>query len=143
MLPSLKVLHLADCSLPGISTSLSHFNLTTLDVLDLGGNQLQTLEDPSIYIGNSYLCGPPSARNCSANEINYKDNEGPKDKFEWLWIYFSVVLGYLSGFAVFCGVLLLNNAWRNALFSVIDIICDKLCIVTKVTLARLRQRYRR
>ncbi|XP_020108540.1 putative leucine-rich repeat receptor-like serine/threonine-protein kinase At2g24130 [Ananas comosus] len=36
MLPSLKVLHLADCSLPGISTSLSHFNLTTLDVLDLG-----------------------------------------------------------------------------------------------------------
>ncbi|XP_020080345.1 probable LRR receptor-like serine/threonine-protein kinase At4g36180 [Ananas comosus] len=143
MLPSLKVLHLADCSLPGISTSLSHFNLTTLNVLDLGGNQLQTLDDPSIYIGNPYLCGPPSTRNCSANEINYEDNEGPKDKFEWLWIYFGVVLGYLFGLAVFCGVLLLNNAWRNAYFSVIDIVCDKLCIVTKITLTTLRQRHRR
>ncbi|XP_020081929.1 probable leucine-rich repeat receptor-like protein kinase At1g35710 [Ananas comosus] len=42
MLPSLKVLHLADCSLPGISTSLSHFNLTTLNVLDLGGNSINS-----------------------------------------------------------------------------------------------------
>ncbi|OAY63222.1 hypothetical protein ACMD2_20509 [Ananas comosus] len=39
-----------------------------------------TLDDPSIYIGNPYLCGPPSTRNCSANEINYEDNESPKDK---------------------------------------------------------------
>ncbi|XP_020081763.1 protein BRASSINOSTEROID INSENSITIVE 1-like, partial [Ananas comosus] len=111
-------------------TSLSHLNLSynNLSGVIPTGNQLQTLDDPSIYIGNPYLCGPPSTRNCSANEINYEDNEGPKDKFEWLWIYFGVVLGYLFGLAVFCGVLLLNNAWRNAYFSVIDIVCDKLCI---------------
>ncbi|XP_020082475.1 leucine-rich repeat receptor-like protein CLAVATA2, partial [Ananas comosus] len=42
MLPSVKVLQLADCSLPGISTSLSHFNLTTLNVLDLGGNSINS-----------------------------------------------------------------------------------------------------
>ncbi|OAY67163.1 Receptor-like protein 12 [Ananas comosus] len=115
-------------------TFLSHLNLSynNLSGVIPTGNQLQTLEDPSIYIGNPYLCGPPSARNCSANEINYKDNKEPKDKFEWLWIYFSVVLGYLFGFAVFYGVLLLNNAWRSAYFSMIDIVCDKLCIVTKV-----------
>ncbi|XP_020081934.1 probable LRR receptor-like serine/threonine-protein kinase At4g36180 [Ananas comosus] len=125
-------------------TSLSYLNLSynNLSGVIPTGNQLQTLDDPSIYIGNPYLCGPPSTRNCSANEINYKDNEGPKDKFDWLWIYFSVVLGYLFGFAVFCGVLLLCNAWRNAYFSMIDIICDKLCIVTKVTLTRLKQRHR-
>ncbi|OAY85911.1 putative LRR receptor-like serine/threonine-protein kinase IRK, partial [Ananas comosus] len=114
-------------------TFLSHLNLSynNLSGIIPIGNQLQTLEDPSIYIGNPYLCGPPSVRNCSANEINYKDNKGPKDKFEWLWIYFSVVLGYLFGFAVFYGVLLLNNAWRNTYFSMIDIVCHKLCIVTK------------
>ncbi|XP_020081498.1 probable leucine-rich repeat receptor-like protein kinase At1g35710 [Ananas comosus] len=125
-------------------TYLSYLNLSynNLSGVIPTGNQLQTLDDPSIYIGNPYLCGPPSTRNCSANEINYKDNEGPKDKFDWLWIYFSVVLGYLFGFAVFCGVLLLSNAWRNAYFSMIDIICDKLCIVTKVTLTRLKQRHR-
>ncbi|XP_020081344.1 LRR receptor-like serine/threonine-protein kinase FLS2 [Ananas comosus] len=126
-------------------TFLSHLNLSynNLSGVIPTGNQLQTLEDPSIYIGNPYLCGPPSARNCSANEINYMDNKEPKDKFEWLWIYFSVVLGYLFGFAVFYGVLLLNNAWRSAYFSMIDIVCDKLCIVTKVTLGKLRQRHRR
>ncbi|OAY77148.1 putative LRR receptor-like serine/threonine-protein kinase [Ananas comosus] len=42
MLPSLKVLRLAACSLPGISTSSSHFNLTTLKVLDLGGNSINS-----------------------------------------------------------------------------------------------------
>ncbi|OAY77784.1 LRR receptor-like serine/threonine-protein kinase GSO1 [Ananas comosus] len=140
---SLESLDLAMNKLSGnIPQSLSA--LTYLEYLNLSynnlsgviptGNQLQTLDDPSIYIGNLYLCGPPSTRNCSANEINYKDNEGPKDKFEWLWIYFSVVLGYLFGFTVFYGVLLLNNAWRRAYFSMIDIVCDKLCTVTKVTL---------
>nr|CAD1820668.1 unnamed protein product [Ananas comosus var. bracteatus] len=86
-------------------TSLSHLNLSynNLSGVIPIGNQLQTLDDPSIYIGNPYLCGPPSTRNCSANEINYEDNESPKDKFEWLWIYFGVVLGYLFGLAVFCG----------------------------------------
>ncbi|XP_020082477.1 leucine-rich repeat receptor protein kinase MSP1-like [Ananas comosus] len=125
-------------------TFLSHLNLSynNLSGVIPTGNQLQTLEDPSIYIGNPYLCGPPSARNCSANEINYMDNKEPKEKFEWLWIYFSVVLGYLFGFAVFYGVLLLNNAWRKAYFSMIDIVCDKLCTVTKVTLRKLRQRHR-
>ncbi|OAY85910.1 LRR receptor-like serine/threonine-protein kinase ERL2 [Ananas comosus] len=42
MLPSLKVLHLSSCSLPGISTSLSHVNLTTLNVLDLGNNLINS-----------------------------------------------------------------------------------------------------
>ncbi|OAY77997.1 putative inactive leucine-rich repeat receptor-like protein kinase [Ananas comosus] len=63
-------------------TSLSHLNLSynNLSGVIPIGNQLQTLDDPSIYIGNPYLCGPPSTRNCSANEINYEDNESPKDK---------------------------------------------------------------
>ncbi|OAY71164.1 Leucine-rich repeat receptor-like protein FASCIATED EAR2 [Ananas comosus] len=62
-------------------TYLEYLNLSynNLSGVIPTGNQLQTLDDPSIYIGNPYLCGPPSTRNCSANEINYKDNEGPKD----------------------------------------------------------------
>ncbi|OAY78508.1 DNA-damage-repair/toleration protein [Ananas comosus] len=84
-------------------TFLSHLNLSynNLSGVIPTGNQLQTLDDPFIYIGNPYLCGPPSTRNCSANEINYEDNEGPKDKFEWLWIYFGVVLGYLFEHQIF------------------------------------------
>nr|CAD1820692.1 unnamed protein product [Ananas comosus var. bracteatus] len=32
------------------------------------GYQLQTLDSPSIYIGNPYLCGPPTTQSCSTNE---------------------------------------------------------------------------
>jgi hypothetical protein len=33
------------------------------------GTQLDTLSDPSIYIGNPYLCGPPTNKNCYENQV--------------------------------------------------------------------------
>nr|KAJ0194128.1 hypothetical protein LSAT_V11C800444500 [Lactuca sativa] len=33
------------------------------------GNQLQTLTDPSIFVGNEGLCGPPISKNCSNQEV--------------------------------------------------------------------------
>ncbi|XP_059436559.1 receptor-like protein EIX2 [Corylus avellana] len=63
-----------------IPESLS--NLTFLSYLNLlfnnlsgkipTGNQLQTLDDSSIYGGNSLLCGPPLSSKCSKDETNSK-----------------------------------------------------------------------
>ncbi|OAY79419.1 DNA-damage-repair/toleration protein [Ananas comosus] len=122
MLPSLKVLHLAACSLPGISTSLSHFNLTTLDVLDLRDNFI-----------NSTL--PTWLRNLTSItylDLRYNEFYGViSDELLHLSTLNVLFLGDLSDnqikgrlplLTAFYGVLLLNNAWRSAYFSMIDIV---------------------
>ncbi|CAL9054569.1 unnamed protein product, partial [Musa banksii] len=47
--------------------SLNHLNLSynNLSGAIPSGNQLRTLEDASIYIGNVHLCGPPVTKSCS------------------------------------------------------------------------------
>jgi hypothetical protein len=51
-------------------TFLSHLNLSfnNLSGKIPNGNQLQTLNDSSIYEGNSLLCGPPLWTKCSEDE---------------------------------------------------------------------------
>ncbi|MFS7975565.1 putative transferase [Helianthus anomalus] len=48
-------------------TFLSYLNLSNNNLSGQipTGNQLQTLIDPSIYVGNKDLCGPPLPKNCS------------------------------------------------------------------------------
>ncbi|XP_020082426.1 leucine-rich repeat receptor-like protein CLAVATA2 [Ananas comosus] len=59
-------------------TYLNHLNLSynNLSGPIPTGNQLQTLPDPSIYISNPYLCGPPTTKNCSTNESVHDLSEG-------------------------------------------------------------------
>ena len=53
-------------------TVLSHLNLSfnNLSRKISSGNQLQTLNDSSIYKGNSLHCGPPLLTKCSEDETN-------------------------------------------------------------------------
>nr|CAD1821528.1 unnamed protein product [Ananas comosus var. bracteatus] len=45
------------------------------------GGQFDTLNDPSIYMDNYYLCGPPTVNNCSKEEPNpYTDGEGNNER---------------------------------------------------------------
>ncbi|XP_027152154.1 receptor-like protein 33 [Coffea eugenioides] len=55
------------------------------------GNHLQTLTDPSIYEGNSGLCGNPLPNNCSEHKLPTKngpvdDDEGHNES-DWSWFY--------------------------------------------------------
>ncbi|XP_058077517.1 receptor-like protein EIX2 [Magnolia sinica] len=87
-------------------TFLSYLNLSynNLSGRIPSGNQLQTLEDPSNYIGNNGLCGPPLTDNCAGDETpqgllpgstDVKENE---KEYEMRWFYTAMGLGFPVGF---------------------------------------------
>ncbi|KAJ0966686.1 hypothetical protein J5N97_023603 [Dioscorea zingiberensis] len=110
---------------PSISvlTSLSHLNLSynNLSGRIPSGNQLQTLDDSSIYIGNDELCGPPLKVKCGVNETIALGEEGDdSDDPEMLWLYFGSAVGYVIGLWAVCVALLISEAWRNSFFRLVD-----------------------
>ncbi|CAL9204306.1 unnamed protein product, partial [Musa hybrid cultivar] len=138
----LEVLDLSRNNLSGaIPSDLAALNF--LDHLNLSynnlsgsiptGNQFQTFTDLSIYVGNPYLCGPPLPTNCTMNitkAIKEEQNEDSSEsRIETLWLYTSITLGFIIGFWVICGSLLLRRTWRIAYFHAIDNMCDKLYVV--------------
>ncbi|XP_068319506.1 receptor-like protein EIX2 [Pyrus communis] len=114
-------------------TSLSHLNLSynNLSGRIPWGNQLQTLNDSSIYMENPLLCGTPLSTKClgddtfPAKDAKDKNEDGNDDK---LWFYVSVVLGFIVGFWGICGTLILKTSWRYAYFQFFDNIKDKVAL---------------
>ena len=110
-------------------TFLSHLNLSSNN---LSGKiplstQLQSLS-ASCFIGNK-LCGAPLIENCSINDVKpnvemqrSKDFGGPKVD----WFYVSMALGFVVGFWVVLGPLLLNKQWRIVYFEFLDYLMYKL-----------------
>uniref|UniRef100_A0A804KR21 Leucine-rich repeat-containing N-terminal plant-type domain-containing protein n=1 Tax=Musa acuminata subsp. malaccensis TaxID=214687 RepID=A0A804KR21_MUSAM len=111
--------------------SLSYLNLSynNLSGMITFGHQLQTFIDPSIYMGNADLCGPPIFKSCFNNKtIQNIIQEYKKEIPEWLWFYISMVLGYVMGFWTFCGILFLKDTWRHVYFHMIDDMYDRLWV---------------
>ncbi|KAF8391022.1 hypothetical protein HHK36_023322 [Tetracentron sinense] len=129
-------------------TSLNHLNLSynNLSGRIPSGNQLQTLNDSSIYFGNPKLCGPPITKNCPGDATS----EGPvpvgneeavdDDGFEMFWFYVSMGPGFVVGFWGVCGTLLLKKSWRIAYFQFISDMNDWLFVLIAVNMAHLRRR---
>ncbi|KAJ4754170.1 LRR receptor-like serine/threonine-protein kinase GSO1 [Rhynchospora pubera] len=86
------------------------------------GPQLQTLNDPFMYRGNVWLCGPPLSNNCSADNNHETPNEHEYDDHPYNIIIFSssIILGFILGFWGVIGVLALNKSWRSRYFYFID-----------------------
>ncbi|XP_058076449.1 receptor-like protein EIX2 [Magnolia sinica] len=120
---------------------LSMINLTFLSYLNLSynnlwgrilfGNQFHTFNDPSIYVGNNGLCGPPLSDKCVSND----PSQGPmpvsgvveKEKeYEMLWFYSAIAPGFAVAFSAFGGALLLKKSWRIAYYRFFDKIIDGL-----------------
>ncbi|CAN6577475.1 unnamed protein product [Malus baccata var. baccata] len=124
-------------------TSLSHLNLSynNLSGRIPSGNQLQTLNVSSIYMGNPSLCGVPLTTKCleddtfTAKDAKDKNDDG-KDK---LWLYVSMVLGFIVGFWGVCGTLILKTSWRYAYFQFFDDIKDKVALAISLKLARFKR----
>ncbi|KAF7082012.1 hypothetical protein CFC21_085899 [Triticum aestivum] len=150
---SLESLDLSRNNFSGeIPTSLS--DLTYLSSLDLSynnltgripsGRQLDTLylENPSIYMGNIGLCGPPLERNCSGNNALEHDNQQKIEKVSEpvLLFYFGLGSGFVAGlWVVFC-TLLFKKVWRVAYFRLFDKLYDKAYVFLVVTWGRINHK---
>ncbi|KAL8227307.1 hypothetical protein R6Q57_017139 [Mikania cordata] len=130
-----------------IPTSMSE--MTSLDYLDLSYNnlsgriptstQLQSFE-PSKYIGNVGLCGPPLTKYCPGDEqpkvppLDQDDHEA-KDAFQKLF-YTVVAIGFATGFWIAFGSLLLNHHGRHAFFHFMNGLEDWVYVRVSVLVAK-------
>ncbi|KAK9937290.1 hypothetical protein M0R45_014090 [Rubus argutus] len=131
-------------------TSLSNLNLSYNNLAGRipQGNQLQTLDDSSIYEENPSLCGVPLLTKCQgdsspASLTNHADDAEDnynEDDNGGLWLYVSIILGFVVGFWGVCGTLLVKKSWRYAWFRFCDDIKDKVALATALKVAHL-QRY--
>ncbi|XP_061996600.1 receptor-like protein EIX2 [Rosa rugosa] len=128
-------------------TFLSHLNLSCNKLTGRipSGNQLQTLDDSSIYEGNPSLCGFPLS-NCTEDGGNmHEPHEADDEKTheaddEKLGLYTSAVLGFIIGFWSVCGTLILKKSWRYAYFQFFDHIKEKVALAIALKVARLKAR---
>lgn len=115
--------------IPSSISSLGFINHLNLSYNDLrgripSGNQLQTLNDPSVYAGNRYLCGVPLPNKCSSDEnpqvLTPAVDIGGSDKSQTIGIYLGGMIGFVVGFWSVWGPLLLKKSWRISYFRFID-----------------------
>ncbi|CAI9276837.1 unnamed protein product [Lactuca saligna] len=105
------------------------------------GNQLQTLDDPSIYVGNKDLCGAPLPKNCSSHEDPTMDkmkNEATDGPMK-VWFYVDIMCGFATGFWGVIGVLLFKKQWRQKLFMIAEETIDKIYVAVVVRVAKMRR----
>ncbi|OAY69011.1 LRR receptor-like serine/threonine-protein kinase FLS2 [Ananas comosus] len=116
-------------------TFLSHLNLSynNLSGRIPTGNQLGTLDDSSIYIGNNYLCGPPTGKNCTENETMPNVVGDDYDGSESTWLYLGMGLGFVAGFWCVCGILIFKQSWSSMYFQMIDRLYDKIYVIIAIS----------
>ncbi|KAM2677861.1 hypothetical protein EV1_004355 [Malus domestica] len=126
---------------------LAHVNLSFNNLAGRipTGNQLQTLEDPSMYEGNPLLCGVPLSTKCPGDETppfpssDAGDNKDEDDNGK-LWLYVSITLGFITGFWGVCGTLIVKKSWRYAYFHFFDDMKDKVALAIVLKMARLQRK---
>ncbi|KAK7849734.1 receptor-like protein EIX2 [Quercus suber] len=130
-------------------TSLVHLNLSFNNLTGRipSGNQLQTLNDVTIYKGNPSLCGSPLSTKCLGDEtsdgpiITGVDDKQGGDDYERIWFYTSIGLGFVVGFWSVCGTLLLKKTWRHCYFRFCDDIKDRIALVIALRVFHLKKKF--
>ncbi|XP_038977847.1 receptor-like protein EIX2 [Phoenix dactylifera] len=140
--------------IPSSMIALSFLSYLNLSYNNLSGriplgNQLQTFTDPSIYAGNSGLCGFPLAQKCKDDKTNQgpnavggdeqNDNAMDEEGSEIEWLYMSMGLGFAVGLWAVFGPLLFNRKWREAYFRLIDQVYDMVYVALAVSFNRLKE----
>ncbi|KAL7594474.1 hypothetical protein Lser_V15G29216 [Lactuca serriola] len=150
----LETLDLSRNNLSGdMSSSMSSMNfLNHLDVSynSLSGRipsntQLLSIE-ASRYYGNPRLCGPPLTKNCQGDDesevphVIGESEDGGEDMDElWGWFYIGGGTGFVTGFWIVCGALLLNHHRRHAFFHFYDSFKDLVYVKVMVFFANLQR----
>nr|GEX63755.1 leucine-rich repeat protein [Tanacetum cinerariifolium] len=128
----------------GALNFLSHLNLShnNLSGQIPTGSQLQTLMDPSIYVGNRDLCGAPLPKNCSNNEDQttmQKNSKAANHKSNKIWFYVDITCGFAAGFWGVIGVLLFKKHWRNKLFMFAEEIVDEIYVAVVLRFNKMKR----
>ncbi|XP_072961239.1 receptor-like protein EIX2 [Typha angustifolia] len=128
-----------------VLTFLSHLNLSynNLSGRIPSEGQLETFLDPTIYIGNSNLCGPPTSKNCSGDQTTMSDLREHEDGYDMSSFYLSMGLGFAMGFWMVFGTLLFKRTWRITYFLFVDDICDRIYVFMVLKWARLNARIKK
>ncbi|GLT86658.1 hypothetical protein SLE2022_047810 [Rubroshorea leprosula] len=123
-------------------TLLSHLNLSYNDLFGQIplANQFQTFNDPSIYEGNPKLCGAPLPINCNAPPDEPIGKDRDESCSERLWFYIGTASGFVVGFWVVCGTLVIKRSWRHAYFRFVEEMKDMIYIFIVVKAARLQKK---
>nr|KAJ0194370.1 hypothetical protein LSAT_V11C800442550 [Lactuca sativa] len=128
-------------------TFLSYLNLSHNNLWGQipTGNQLQTLDDPSIYAGNKDLCGPPLPKGCSNPEdptttttTRSKKKYEADDESMKIWFYVDIMCGFGTGFWGVIGVLLFKKHWRQKLFMFVEDTMEKIYVAFLVIVAKMK-----
>ena len=139
--------------IPASMASMTFLSYLNLSYNNLSGqipmaNQFATFNEPSIYEGNPGLCGQPLPTNCSLmspgngdQDKKHEDGADADDNNEILGLYASIAVGYITGFWIVCGSLILQRSWRHAYFNFMYDKRDKLLVFMAVNLARLKRRF--
>ncbi|XP_022882540.1 receptor-like protein 12 [Olea europaea var. sylvestris] len=151
-LDTLEWLDLSRNQLSGeIPNSLA--NLHFLSVLDLSynnligkiprGTQLQSF-DSSTYVGNSQLCGDPLVE-CphypSVNDHGKINVVEEDDRFINRDFYICMVFGFITGFWIVIGTLILKHSWRHSYFKFLNDIGDWMYVTTTIYVTRLKRKF--
>ncbi|WOH15622.1 hypothetical protein DCAR_0935165 [Daucus carota subsp. sativus] len=113
---------------------LSHLNLSFNDFSGRipTGNQLRTLDDPSIYVGNNQLCGPPILKPCPGDTDSHDFHNNNENEFysddEHVWFYAGIGPGLLVGFLGFCASFHFIPTWRYFYFHSVERFSDKIAL---------------
>ncbi|XP_028091850.1 receptor-like protein EIX2 [Camellia sinensis] len=136
--------------IPPSLSSLSYLNHLNMSFNNLSGripmgNQLQTLDDPSIYIGNNGLCGAPlnSCLNDKSSDGDHKhvDESKAADETDFLWFYTGIGPGFSVGFLGVCGTLNFKKSWRYAYFQFIENNYNWISISIAIKFAQPRRKF--
>lgn len=134
---NLELLESLDCSWNELSGAIpsSLSKLASLSSLNLShnllsgevptGNQLQSLDDPSIYTSNSGLCGFPLSISCPNGSGTTQPLEKSKEHDLEFDVYYSTIAGLIFGFLVWSGSLIVLDPCRTCIFCFVDRTQDK------------------
>ncbi|KAK7840238.1 receptor-like protein eix2 [Quercus suber] len=146
-------------SLPASMVGLHYLGYLDLSYNKLSGRiptgtQLQSF-DPSKFMGNVGLCGPPLIEKCPEDVTSNvggsknhqedrdggsKNHHGYRDEF-WKCLYVGTGFGFAAGFWGVCVSLILNRSWRHAYFLTLINLKDWLYVTIVVHTKILREMF--
>ncbi|KAJ6835177.1 putative leucine-rich repeat receptor-like protein kinase [Iris pallida] len=137
-------------AIPSTMTYLTFLSYLELSSNNLSGripsgNQLQTFNE-STYSGNPGLCGFPVKQVCENddNDAGTRNNNTSEEDGagSQVWLpYLGTAPGFVVGFLVFWGTLILKSNWKDAYLSYIDRQYDRFYVIVAITFNRCKNSY--